>query len=87
METLVITIRDEKDRQQVEEALRDVEGLTSLRVIDEVTQLAEPALAESWASEEDQRWDSLLWYQRRPISRKTSFFIDTSLPLTSACPI
>lgn len=60
METLVITIRDEKDRHRVEEALRDVEGVTSLRVIDEVTQLAEPTLTESWDSEEDQRWDSLL---------------------------
>ena len=60
METLVITIRDEKDRHRVEEALRDVEGVTSLRVIDEVTQLAEPTLTESWDSEEDQRWHSLL---------------------------
>lgn len=60
METLVITIRDEKDRHRVEEALRDVEGVTSLRVIDEVTQLAKPTLTESWDSEEDQRWDSLL---------------------------
>ena len=60
METSVITIRDEKDRHRVEEALRDVEGVTSLRVIDEVTQLAKPTLTESWDSEEDQRWDSLL---------------------------
>ena len=60
METLVITIRDEKDRHRVEEALRYVEGVTSLRVIDEVTQLAEPTLTESRDSEEDQRWDSLL---------------------------
>lgn len=60
METVVITIRDEKDRHRVEEALRDLEGITSLRVIDDITQLAEPTLAESWDSEEDQRWDDLL---------------------------
>lgn len=60
METLVITVQDEAGRHRVEEALRNVEGVTDLRVVDEVTLLAEPSLAESWDSEEDKRWDDLL---------------------------
>ena len=60
METVLITVRNETDRHQVEEALRDVEGVVSQRVIDEVTQLAESSLAEEWNSDEDQRWDDLL---------------------------
>lgn len=60
METLVITVQDEAGRQRVEEALRNVEGVTDLRVVEEVTLLAEPALAESWDSEDDKRWDDLL---------------------------
>lgn len=60
METVVITVRSEADRHRVEELLRDVEGVTGIRVVDEVTKLAEPALAAEWNSEEDQRWDDLL---------------------------
>ena len=60
METVLITVRNKTDRHQVEEALRDVEGVVSLRVIDEVTRLAEPSLAQEWDSDEDQRWDNLL---------------------------
>ncbi|MBO0934331.1 hypothetical protein [Fibrella aquatilis] len=60
MEAVLITVRNEADRHRVEEILRDVEGVTGIRVIDEVTKLAEPSLAIEWNSEADQRWDSLL---------------------------
>ena len=60
METVLITVRNETDRHLVEKALRDVEGVVNLRVVDEVTRLAELSLAEEWNSDEDQRWDNLL---------------------------
>ncbi len=60
MEAVLITVRNEADRHRVEAVLRDVEGVTGIRVVDEVTKLAEPALAIEWNSEEDQRWDNLL---------------------------
>lgn len=60
MEAVLITVRNEADRHRVEAILRDVEGVTGIRVIDEVTKLAEPSLATEWNSEEDQRWDKLL---------------------------
>ena len=63
METLVITIRDEAKLGKIEQILRDIEGVEEvkrLRNPDEVSLMAQPALAEEWDSPEDQRWDSLL---------------------------
>ncbi|WP_157580228.1 hypothetical protein [Rudanella lutea] len=63
METLLIRVRDEAGRERVQQALRDLEGIeeiVALPPVDEVTQLAEATLAESWESAEDQRWDTLL---------------------------
>ena len=68
METLIITISDDKKLSQIEQTLRDMEGVeavTRLRNPDEVSLngvslMAQPALAEEWGSPEDQRWDSLL---------------------------
>ena len=61
METLVITIRDEEKSRQLEQMLRDTEGVERverLHIVDEATLLAQPSLAEEWDSPEDQRWDS-----------------------------
>ena len=63
METLIITIRDEEKLSQIEQILRDMEGVEAvkrLRNPDEVSLMAQPALAEEWDSTEDQRWKSLL---------------------------
>jgi len=63
METLIITIRSEAKRDQIEQMLRDTEGVDEVKHIrraDEVSAMAQPALAEEWDSPEDQRWDSLL---------------------------
>ncbi len=62
METLIITVSDAGSRQRVEQALRDIEGvvLQTLPVLDEVTLLSQPALADEWDSDEDKRWDTLL---------------------------
>ena len=63
METLIITIRDHKKSERVEQVLRDMEGVERIeRVVapDEVTALAQPSLSEELDSIEDQRWDSLL---------------------------
>ncbi|MGF7218467.1 hypothetical protein GGR92_004644 [Spirosoma lacussanchae] len=63
METLVVTVRDEAKRSQVEQLLQDMDGVERVervRLPDEVTLLAQPSLAEEWDSPEDQRWDSLL---------------------------
>ena len=59
----MITIRNEEKLSQIEQILRDmdgVEGVKHLRNSDEVSLMAQPALAEEWDSPEDQRWDSLL---------------------------
>ncbi|GAB3642923.1 hypothetical protein [Spirosoma arcticum] len=63
METLIVTIRDEEKLSQIEQVLRDMEGVEAvkrLRRPDEVSLMAQPALVEEWDSTEDQRWDSLL---------------------------
>lgn len=63
IETLVITIRDEEKSRQLEQMLRDTEGVERverLHAIDEATLMAQPSLTEEWDSPEDQRWDSLL---------------------------
>ena len=63
METLVITIRDESKLDQIEQILRGTEGVEQIKRLrnpDEVSLMAQPALAEEWDSAEDQRWDSLL---------------------------
>ena len=63
METLVITIRSEAKRTQIEQILRDMDGVEKVKRLhnpDEVSLMAQPALAEEWDSPEDQRWDSLL---------------------------
>lgn len=63
METLIITIRDEEKLSQIEQILRDMEGVEAVKCLrnpDEVSLMAQPALAEEWDSTEDQRWDSLL---------------------------
>ena len=63
METLIITIRDDEKRDQIEQVLRDMDGVERIERIhppDEVTILAQPSLSEEWDSPEDQRWDSLL---------------------------
>ncbi len=63
METLVITVRDEAKRDQVEKVFRDLEGIERIQriqIADDVTLMAQPALAEEWDSVEDQRWDLLL---------------------------
>ena len=63
METLIITIRSEAKRGQIEQMLRNTEGVDDVKYVrsaDEVSAMAQPALAEGWNSPEDQRWDSLL---------------------------
>jgi hypothetical protein len=60
METVMITVRSEAGRHRVEALLRDVEGVTGIRIVDEVTQLSESSLTDEWNSEEDQRWEDLL---------------------------
>ena len=63
METLVITIRGEEKLSQIEQILREMEGVEAvkrLRNPDEVSLMAQLALAEEWDCAEDQRWDSLL---------------------------
>lgn len=63
METLVITVRDEAKSRQLEQMLRDTEGVERVErfhIVDEATLMAQPSLAEEWDSPEDQRWDSLL---------------------------
>ena len=63
METLVITVRDGAKLGQIEQIVREmegVEGVKHLRNPDKVSLMAQPALAEEWDSPEDQRWDSLL---------------------------
>ncbi len=63
METLVITVRDEAQRDLLEKLVREMDGIERIqRVVtpDEVSLLAVPSLAEEWESPEDQRWDALL---------------------------
>lgn len=63
METLVIRVRDEQKRTQVEQLLHDIDGVDIIERIqkpDEATLLSQASLAEEWDSPEDQRWDSLL---------------------------
>jgi len=63
METLVVTVRDETKRTQIEQLLHSIDGverIERIRTPDEVTLLAQPSLVEEWDSPEDQRWDSLL---------------------------
>ena len=51
METLVITIRDEEKSRQLEQMLRDTEGVERverLHAIDEATLMAQPSLTEEW---------------------------------------
>lgn len=63
METLIITVRDEAKRDQIEQVLRDLDGVERIQRIptpDDVTLMAEPSLSEEWNSVEDQRWDSVL---------------------------
>lgn len=63
METLVVTVRDEAKRNQIEQLLHNIDGVEQVQHVhtpDEVTLLAQPSLAEEWDSPEDQRWDSLL---------------------------
>ena len=63
METLVISVRDEQKRNQIEALLHDIDGIERIeRVLkpDEATVLAQASLSEEWDSPEDQRWDSLL---------------------------
>ncbi len=63
METLLITVRDDDKRDKIEQMLREMDGVEYIRRIpapDEVSLLAQYALAEEWNSAEDQRWDTLL---------------------------
>ena len=63
METLLISIRDETKRDQIEQLLHQLDGVEHVERIqktDEATVMAQASLAEEWDSPEDQRWDSLL---------------------------
>lgn len=63
MEALVITVRDEEKRSQIEQILRDTEGVESVQrvnIVNDVPLATQPSLGTPGITAKDHRLDSLL---------------------------